>query len=297
MAQSAAHSTYHGRDGLYLWFAVCPFAPILATAMQEFLPTTWLNYQSISCAAVFGCTFCSITNMRDALSKTAQKNLSWRNQKIRDTEPSFTGVISDLGGPTANMYRLHCKRRCHWEKLPQTVLRVSWYLRQLTHRPQSSHPTKPVKLVISRGKKILIVSGLRYDLAVKDPEYVKELVTHHVGGYLKNRPRTFLETNVLSKMMKPGMGTYDTKKQMFDKYSREAGKEQYLIPYFIAAHPGTTDTDMMNLAIWLKRNGFSCRPSASLYPKPNGNCYYHVSYCQPTLHGKVTRDSEGGNQR
>ena len=82
----------------------------------------------------------------------------------------------------------------------------------------------------------LLLSGLRYDLAVVDPEYVKELVTHHVGGYLKIAPE-HSEKNTLSKMMKPEMTSYDEFKFMFDKFSKEAGKKQYLIPYFIAAHP------------------------------------------------------------
>ena len=116
-------------------------------------------------------------------------------------------------------------------------------------------------------KKILIGSGLRYDLAVLNPEYVKELVTHHVGGYLKIAPE-HTEKGPLSKMMKPGIGTYDRFKQMFDRFSKEAGKEQYLIPYFIAAHPGTTDYDMMNLAIWLKKNGFRADQVQTFYPSP-----------------------------
>src|SRR5205085_2650732 len=104
-------------------------------------------------------------------------------------------------------------------------------------------------------KKITIGSGLRYDLAVRSPEYVKELVTHHVGGYLKIAPE-HTESGPLAKMMKPGIGSYDRFKELFDKYAKAAGKELYLIPYFIAAHPGTTDEDMMNLARWLKRNGY-----------------------------------------
>jgi uncharacterized radical SAM protein YgiQ len=102
-------------------------------------------------------------------------------------------------------------------------------------------------------KKVLVASGVRYDLAVESPEYIKELVTHHVGGYLKIAPE-HTENGPLNKMMKPGIGTYHRFKELFDKYSKEAGKEQYLIPYFIAAHPGTTDRDMLNLALWLKGN-------------------------------------------
>jgi uncharacterized radical SAM protein YgiQ len=116
-------------------------------------------------------------------------------------------------------------------------------------------------------KRVFIASGLRYDLAVREPEYVKELVTHHVGGYLKIAPE-HTESGPLSKMMKPGIGTYDRFKQMFDRYSKEAGKEQYLIPYFISAHPGTSDEDMLNLALWLKRNGFRPDQVQAFLPTP-----------------------------
>jgi radical SAM superfamily enzyme YgiQ (UPF0313 family) len=102
---------------------------------------------------------------------------------------------------------------------------------------------------------------------VRSPEYVKELVTHHVGGYLKIAPE-HTEEGPLSKMMKPGMGTYDRFKALFDKYSAEAGKEQYLIPYFIAAHPGTRDEDMLSLALWLKHNGFRADQVQAFLPSP-----------------------------
>jgi uncharacterized radical SAM protein YgiQ len=116
-------------------------------------------------------------------------------------------------------------------------------------------------------KKVLIGSGLRYDLAVRSPEYVKELVTHHVGGYLKIAPE-HTEAGPLSKMMKPGMESYEKFKRMFDAASKAAGKEQYLIPYFIAAHPGTTDEDMLELALWLKRNGFRLDQVQTFLPTP-----------------------------
>lgn len=239
-----------------------------------------------------GCTFCSITEHEGRIIQNrSEESILGEIKKIRDTEPSFTGVISDLGGPTANMYRLHCKDdaiekncrkpSCVYPDICDNLLTDHSPLTQLYRKARD----------IKGVKKILIASGLRYDLAVKDPEYVKELVTHHVGGYLKIAPE-HSETNVLSKMMKPGMGTYDTFKQMFDKYSREAGKEQYLIPYFIAAHPGTTDTDMLNLAIWLKRNGFRADQVQAFYPSPmaTATTMYHTA--KDPLH-KVTRDSEG----
>jgi hypothetical protein len=112
---------------------------------------------------------------------------------------------------------------------------------------------------------------------VRSPEYVKELVTHHVGGYLKIAPE-HTEAGPLSKMMKPGIGSYDRFKQLFDQYSAEAGKKQYLIPYFIAAHPGTSDEDMMNLALWLKRNGFRADQVQTFYPSPmaTATAMYHT---------------------
>jgi radical SAM superfamily enzyme YgiQ (UPF0313 family) len=139
-------------------------------------------------------------------------------------------------------------------------------------------------------KKILIGSGLRYDLAVQSPEYIKELVTHHVGGYLKIAPE-HTETGPLDKMMKPGIGSYDKFKSLFDKFSAEAGKKQFLVPYFIAAHPGTSDEDMMNLAIWLKKNGFRADQVQTFYPSPmaTATAMYHTAK-NPLR--KITRDSE-----
>jgi radical SAM superfamily enzyme YgiQ (UPF0313 family) len=111
---------------------------------------------------------------------------------------------------------------------------------------------------------------------VQSPEYVKELVQHHVGGYLKIAPE-HTEQGPLTKMMKPGIGSYDKFKQMFEKFSAEAGKKQFLIPYFIAAHPGTSDEDMMNLAIWLKKNGFRADQVQTFYPSPmaTATAMYH----------------------
>jgi radical SAM superfamily enzyme YgiQ (UPF0313 family) len=139
-------------------------------------------------------------------------------------------------------------------------------------------------------KKILIGSGLRYDLAIQSPAYVKELVTHHVGGYLKIAPE-HTESGPLDKMMKPGIGAYDRFKSIFDKFSAEAGKKQFLVPYFIAAHPGTSDEDMMHLAVWLKKNGFRADQVQTFYPSPmaTATAMYHTTR-NPLR--KITRDSE-----
>jgi uncharacterized radical SAM protein YgiQ len=108
---------------------------------------------------------------------------------------------------------------------------------------------------------------LRYDLALKDPEYIEELVTHHVGGYLKIAPE-HSENNTLAKMMKPSISSYDEFQRLFEKFSRKAGKEQYLIPYFIAAHPGCDEEDMLNLSIWLKQKKFKPDQVQTFYPSP-----------------------------
>ena len=116
-------------------------------------------------------------------------------------------------------------------------------------------------------KKVLFASGLRYDLAVESPEYVRELVTHHVGGYLKIAPE-HTESGPLPKMMKPSMGSYDRFAEMFERFSREAGKKQYPIPYFTVAHPGTSDEDVMHLALWLKQHRVRADQVQNFYPSP-----------------------------
>jgi uncharacterized radical SAM protein YgiQ len=142
-------------------------------------------------------------------------------------------------------------------------------------------------------KKVLIASGLRYDLAVKSPAYIKELATHHVGGYLKIAPE-HTEQGPLSKMMKPGIGSYDRFRQMFEKFSVQAGKKQYLIPYFIAAHPGTTDQDMLNLALWLKKYKFKPDQVQAFMPTPmaTATAMYHSG--RDALR-KITRQPRPGD--
>ena len=215
-----------------------------------------------------GCTFCSITEHEGRIIQSrSEKSILNEIENIRDLTPGFTGSISDLGGPTANMYRLNCKSKVIEEncRRPSCVYPTICSSLQTDHK----HTTQLYRKArdIKGVKNIAIASGLRYDLAVKDPEYVKELVTHHVGGYLKIAPE-HSENGPLTKMMKPGMDTYYQFKAMFEKYSKEAGKKQYLIPYFISAHPGSTDKDMMHLAIWLKENNFKVDQVQNFYPSP-----------------------------
>jgi uncharacterized radical SAM protein YgiQ len=224
-----------------------------------------------------GCTFCSITEHEGRIIQSRSEDSVIREiETIRDTVAGFTGVISDLGGPTANMYRLHCK---------------SGAIESACRRPSCVYPgvcpnlnTDHAPLInlyrraraVKGIKKVLIASGVRYDLAIESPEYVRELAAHHTGGYLKIAPEAIGE-GPLSKMMKPGVGTFYRFKELFDRYSKEAGKEQYLIPYFIAAHPGTRDQDMLELSLWLKKNGFRADQVQAFLPSPmaTATAMYH----------------------
>ena len=238
-----------------------------------------------------GCTFCSITEHEGRIIQSrSEESILKEVEEIRDKVDGFTGVISDLGGPTANMYRIACKS----EKIEQSCRKLSCVYPGICENLNTDHSAL-IQLyrkarAIKGVKKILVSSGLRYDLAVKSPEYVKELVQHHVGGYLKIAPE-HSEENVLSKMMKPGMGAYDEFKAMFEKFSAEVGKKQYLIPYFIASHPGTTDDDMLNLALWLKKYEFRLDQVQNFTPTPMAmaTAMYH-SGKNPLR--KVTADSE-----
>jgi uncharacterized radical SAM protein YgiQ len=215
-----------------------------------------------------GCTFCSITEHEGRIIQNRSEASVVREiETIRDKTPGFTGVISDIGGPTANMYRMACKDK---------------KIEALCRRPSCVHPGICPNLDTSHDalislyrkarevpgvKKVLVASGVRYDLAVESPAYVRELVTHHVGGYLKIAPE-HTEEGPLAKMMKPGIGSYDRFKEMFDQAAKKAGKQYFLIPYFIAAHPGTSDADMLQLALWLKRNRYRADQVQTFLPSP-----------------------------
>jgi uncharacterized radical SAM protein YgiQ len=225
-----------------------------------------------------GCTFCSITEHEGRIIQNRSEGSVLREiERIRDRTPGFTGVISDIGGPTANMYRMACKD----PKVEAACRRPSCVFPEICPNLNTSHDdlirlyrkVREVKGV----KKVMVASGVRYDLAVESPAYIKELVTHHVGGYLKIAPE-HTERGPLDKMMKPGIGAYHRFKQMFEAAAKQAGKKYYLIPYFIAAHPGTTDEDMMNLALWLKKNRYRADQVQTFLPSPmaTATAMYHT---------------------
>ncbi|HQS49844.1 MAG TPA: YgiQ family radical SAM protein, partial [Xanthobacteraceae bacterium] len=250
-----------------------------------------------------GCTFCSITEHEGRIIQNRSEGSILREiELIRDKTPGFTGVISDIGGPTANMYRMACKD----PKIEAACRLPSCVFPDICPNLNTSHDDL-IRLYrkvreVDGVKKVMVASGVRYDLAVTSPEYIKELVTHHVGGYLKIAPE-HTERGPLDKMMKPGIGTYDRFKEMFEEAAKQAGKKYYLIPYFIAAHPGTTDEDMMNLALWLKKNRYRADQVQTFLPSPmaTATAMYHTGV--NTLRGVRRGASEkveaikGGRQR
>ncbi|MBY6239770.1 YgiQ family radical SAM protein [Methylosinus sp. Sm6] len=227
-----------------------------------------------------GCSFCSITEHEGRIIQSRSEASILREiEVIRDKTEGFTGIISDIGGPTANMYRLACRDK----ETEALCRRPSCVYPDVCKNLDTSHDAL-IQLyrkarAIPGVKKVMVASGVRYDLAVKSPAYIRELVEHHVGGYLKIAPE-HTESGPLSKMMKPGIGSYDRFKQLFDAAARAAKKEYYLIPYFIAAHPGTSDEDMMHLALWLKRNKYRADQVQTFLPSPMAlsTAMYHSGF-------------------
>lgn len=253
-------------DGLY----ELPYARVPHPSYSEDIPAYVMIQNSVTImrGCFGGCTFCSITEHEGRVVQSrSQKSILRELDLMREKQPGFRGVVSDLGGPTANMYRLGCKTA----EIQAACRKPSCVYPGICTNLKTDH-TALIELYRKARtapgvKKILIASGLRYDLAVENPEYVKELVTHHVGGYLKIAPE-HTESGPLSAMMKPKIGNYDRFEALFNKYSKEAGKDQYLIPYFIAGHPGTTVEDMIELALWLKRHGFKVDQVQTYLPSP-----------------------------
>jgi len=236
-----------------------------------------------------GCTFCSITEHEGRIIQSRSEPSVLREiETIRDKTAGFKGIISDIGGPTANMYRMACKD----SETEALCRRPSCVYPDICKNLDTRHDALISLYRKARAlpgvRRVMVASGVRYDLAVLSPEYVRELVEHHVGGYLKIAPE-HTEAGPLSKMMKPGIGAYDRFKTMFDAAAKAAGKQYYLIPYFIAAHPGTTDEDMMNLALWLKRNKYRADQVQTYLPSPmaTATAMYHSGFnpLKPVRHG------------
>lgn len=247
-----------------------PFRKLPHPAYKEPIPAYDMIKFSISTmrGCFGGCAFCSIVAHEGKIIQSrSPENIIREVEHMRDHVPGFTGVISDLGGPSANMYQLNCR-----DPKAQAACRRQSCLYPDVCRNMDVDQSKAINLYrqvrqIPGIKKVVISSGIRLDLAILDVKYIREIVNYHVGGYLKIAPE-HTEPGPLNCMMKPGMETYNRFVELFQMYTREAGKEQYIIPYFISAHPGTTNLDMIHLAQWLKKHNFRVDQVQNFYPTP-----------------------------
>ncbi|MBI4601413.1 MAG: YgiQ family radical SAM protein, partial [Planctomycetes bacterium] len=214
-----------------------------------------------------GCTFCSITAHQGRIIQSRSQESVLREVRGLAADPDFKGVVSDVGGPTANMYEMRCTR-------PE--------VEAVCRRLSCVHPTICPLLGTDHGplidllrearevpgiRKVLVASGIRMDLARRSPEYVAELAAHHVGGHLKVAPE-HTHPEVLRLMKKPEIGDFGEFAKDFRRLSRKAGKKQHLVPYFIASHPGSDLASMIDLALFLKRNGYRPDQVQDFIPAP-----------------------------
>jgi len=231
-----------------------------------------------------GCTFCSITEHEGRVIQNRSSASVLREIRALRRMDDFRGTVTDLGGPTANMYRMRCKSA----EIENKCRRLSCVHPGICENLETDHGelVQLMKQVREEPgvKHVFIASGVRYDLAERSPEYVRELAAHHVGGQLSVAPE-HVSPRVLEKMKKPGIESFERFQEMFACASREAGKEQYDIPYFISGHPGSTLQDMVELAQWLKQNGKRPRQVQDFIPTPMSMaaCMYYSGYDPFTL--------------
>jgi uncharacterized radical SAM protein YgiQ len=224
-----------------------------------------------------GCTFCSITEHEGRIIQSRSEASVLREVRALSRMDDFRGTITDLGGPTANMYKMTCKD----EKTESACRRLSCVHPGICENLVTDHdPLIDLmkKVRQEKGiKKVFIASGVRYDLAERSPEFVHELARHHTGGQLSVAPE-HSDPKVLDKMKKPGIQSYERFAQAFCQASEEAGKQQFLVPYFITGHPGSTLKDTIELARYLKQNGMRPRQVQDFIPTPMAmaTCMYHT---------------------
>ncbi|HEY3788294.1 MAG TPA: YgiQ family radical SAM protein, partial [Urbifossiella sp.] len=225
-----------------------------------------------------GCTFCSITAHQGRIIQSRSEESILKEVNKLAADPDFKGVISDIGGPTANMYRMRCTRpdveaKC---KRLSCVHPTICKLLGADHDPL----VKLMRDVRNQDgiRKVSVSSGIRMDLAQLSPDYVRELAEHHTGGRLKVAPE-HTSPKVLEAMKKPSIDNFGTFASAFQKASADAGKpKQQIVPYFIASHPGSDLTEMIDLALYLKRNGYRPDQVQDFIPAPFdiATCLYYT---------------------
>ncbi len=224
-----------------------------------------------------GCTFCSITAHQGRIIQSRSQESILNELERMGQDPSFSGVVSDLGGPTANMYEMRCQR----PEVEAVCRRQSCVHPKVCKLLGTDHGPLIELMKKSREvpgvERVLVASGIRMDLAQKSPEYLSELARHHVGGHLKVAPE-HTDSNVLRLMKKPDSGDFEGFARSFEAASKKAGKDQYVVPYFISSHPGSDLNAMIDLAVFLKRNGYRPDQVQDFIPAPFdvATCMYYT---------------------
>ncbi len=226
-----------------------------------------------------GCTFCSITAHEGRIIQSRSQDSVLREIRRMADDPEFSGVVSDIGGPTANMYEMKCNR----PEVEAKCRRLSCVHPTICKLLGTSHG--PLLQLMKRAReepgvrKVLVASGIRMDLARRDPDYMRELATHHVGGYLKVAPE-HTDPETLHLMKKTSVEDFVDFDRKFKEASQAAGKKQYLIPYFIGSHPGSDIAAMIDLALFLKRNHYKPDQVQDFIPSPFdiAACMYHTGH-------------------
>jgi uncharacterized radical SAM protein YgiQ len=225
-----------------------------------------------------GCTFCSITAHQGRIMQSRSQESVLKEVRKMAADPEFSGIISDIGGPTANMYQMRCTR----PEVEARCKRLSCVHPSICKLLGTDHG--PLVELMRRARtepgirKVLVSSGIRMDLAQLSPEYMRELATHHVGGRLKVAPE-HTDPTVLATMKKPSVENFSQFAADFRKASQQAGKpKQGLVPYFIASHPGSDLHAMIDLALFLKRHGYRPDQVQDFIPAPFdiATCMYYT---------------------
>ncbi|MBN2183652.1 MAG: YgiQ family radical SAM protein [Sedimentisphaerales bacterium] len=215
-----------------------------------------------------GCSFCSIgCHQGKQISSRSLDSLLDEAEKIR-RHAQFRGTIEDLGGPTANMYRMECAMSQNCSRPSCLFPSVCKHIK-LDHEPMLKMMEAFVRWSGGFSKKvnIFVASGIRHDIALESPEYIDMLVRHFVGGHLKVAPEHYCP-HVLGLMGKPPFEAFEQFEQRFAEASRRAGKEAYLVPYFISAHPGSRPEDALQLTEYLVSRSWRPRQVQDFVPSP-----------------------------
>jgi uncharacterized radical SAM protein YgiQ len=256
-----------------------PFARVPHFSYGEPIPAyETVKHSIVTMRGCFGgCTFCSITEHEGRVIQSRSAESILREVRALRRQGDFHGTITDLGGPTANMYQMRCKD----EEIERACRRMSCVFPEVCDNLGTDHgPLLQVMKAVREEpgvRKVFIASGVRYDLAERSPEFVAALARHHTGGQLSVAPE-HSKKEVLDRMKKPGIESYERFVEQFSCESQKAGKDQHLVPYFISGHPGSTLRDMVDLAIYLKRSGLRPRQVQDFIPTPMSmaTCMYYT---------------------